>query len=232
MTKIYLSEDTETTGLPNFRAGDDDPSQPRMCQIALILFELVGIAPAIEAKELARYEGLVRPDGWEIGPDTTRVHGLTTELCRKLGEPIDQVLKLYAQCLSECDEVVGFNPAFDERILRIERHRTGLDRFPERPVLNLNPPCTELCRLAPTDAMMATGRKTWKSAKLREAVKVLLGRDHDRAHDAMADARANVDLVVYLANRGKLPGAKTREAKAPAPLPPGPLPDTSRITEF
>lgn len=213
---LRLSYDVETTGLPDFTKPSDAPGQPRICQLAMALFN-----PAGEIQ--AHYEGLVFPDGWEIPDAVVAIHGITTETCRKLGKPIKEVLANFQAMALKGAELVGYNPFFDDKMIRGEMFRAGMRIRNEPyvldaiPTVNLQPPATALCKLAPTDAMMASGRKSSKTAKLGEATQVLLKRKLDRAHDAMADVRAVVDLWVYLANVGKLPISKVFQPKGSAP---------------
>lgn len=210
---LHLAGDVETTGLPNWRLPSEHPDQPRMCQLALALFD-------DEGRILIEHEGLILPAGWEIPPETTRVHGLTTETCLKVGKPLELMLAEFNILHDKADDIVAYNTAFDLKILRGELARCGFSkRYGERPTLDLMPACTPLCNLPPSDAMMATGRRGRKTAKLAEATRILLGQTHDRAHDAMADVRAVVALWLYLKNHGKLPAAKIAEPRQPNVMP-------------
>ena len=53
---------------------------------------------------------------------------------------------------------------------------------------------------APTGKMQAAGFDKFKTPKLEEAIRILLGREHVGAHRAMADAVATKDL--YFAMKG------------------------------
>lgn len=224
---LRLAYDTETSGVPDYKRPSDDPSQPRVVQLACALFEETG-------RVVEQFEGIVQPDGWEIPQGAIAVHGLTLETCQKLGQPIKYVLQRFEDMASRAVEHVGFNTSFDQKLVRGEMFRCGMRqrnvpyRLDPIPVVNLQPAATKLCKLAPTEAMMATGRKTFKTARLGEAMQILLGRRLDRAHDAMADVIGVVDLWVYLKDRGALPEPKvwqpngSQSATSPAPGTTGP----------
>lgn len=100
-------------------------------------------------------------------------------------------------------------------LIRGERRRLGReDRFG---VLREFDPCraaTGPCNLPPTPAMMRAGRNYNKTPNLSEACQILLGRPHDKAHDAMADCLATIDVTRCLRDqfgvdiRGEFPQSR------------------------
>lgn len=211
---IRLFIDTETSGLPDFKLPADHPSQPRMCQLAMVLGSLSDDGADFEYLE--RYEGIIRPDGWTMPEDVARIHGLTTEICAERGVPVREALDRYGELLTRADELLAFGVQFDTKILRGELRRAGLpDRFGEKPELCVMRAATPVCKIPPTEAMMATGRKTWKTPKLGEAHRILIGTAMENAHDAMADVEALIAVWRHLHGRNLLPASKVRESLPP-----------------
>lgn len=201
MTNVFpsLIVDTETTGLPTFRLPADDPSQPRIASIAAaLLFE----DPAVEPIIMHR---LVRPDGWVMPTELVEKlgNGLHQERLEAEGLPINDVLEEFLALLDRADVLAAYGIMFDTKMLRGELRRAGRpDLFGTKPEFCVLKEATNQCKIAPTDAMMATGRKWSKSAKLSEACEILLGRKHEGAHDALNDVLTTVDLYRLFAGKG------------------------------
>ena len=122
MLKLFY--DSETTGLPNFKAPSSDPAQPHLVQVAASLVdeETRAIVAAIDL--------VVRPNGWNIPDEVARVHGITNEIA--LARGIDEAVALTAfyQLWLQADSRIAHNQSFDERILRALRS----DDDPSRPI--------------------------------------------------------------------------------------------------
>jgi DNA polymerase-3 subunit epsilon len=197
-----LALDTETSGLPRFDIPAEDPSQPRICSLGYVLFD-----PEAEDADLACYD-LVKPDGWQIPPVVTRVHGLTVERLAKEGRPIHDVLNNFMVAWELCDRITGYNLAFDLKMLRGELRRDGRpDRHADKPEICCMQASAPLCRIAPTDRMLAAGYRRSKMPKLAEAYQLLLGKPYIGAHNALTDAQAVVELYRWMHAQGKLPSA-------------------------
>lgn len=203
MTATNLSAlifDTETSGLFNYQKRADEPGQPRMVSLAAALLDT-------EGNVLHEIYRLIKPDGWEenfiedckAGKGAFAVNGLTWERLNDEGVPIAHALMEYDALVDRCEGIAAYGVNFDQKVVRAEQRRAGRDnRYGERPVFCLQRPCTDLCKIPPTDKMMATGRKWNKTPKLSEAVKILLGVDLEDAHDAKADLGATIDLYRLL----------------------------------
>jgi DNA polymerase-3 subunit epsilon len=61
---------------------------------------------------------------------------------------------------------------------------------------------TPICKMPPTEKMMARGRKDFKSPRLEEAYRIMFGERMDGAHDAMSDVKATARLFFHIINGG------------------------------
>lgn len=119
----YLIFDTETTGLPlTWNAPVHKLSNwPRLVQLAWILYDEQG-------KEEMKYSRIIKPEGFTIPPDAAKIHGITTEMAIRDGEPLIEVLQEFCAKLNrENLTLVAHNMAFDEKIVGAELLRMKLD---------------------------------------------------------------------------------------------------------
>lgn len=197
-----LTFDTETTGLPDFKAPADGPTQPRLCSLSMLLHDEAG-------EPISSYTALVKPDSsWpegEVPEGALKVHGLSRARLEAEGVPILDILKRYNWGITQADLMVAFGFRFDSKIMRGELRRAGTaDRYGEVPSFCLMAPCSRLCKIAPTEKMSASGRNWSKTPKLTEAVEILLGERHEGAHTSLADAAAGARLFAYLYAKGEV----------------------------
>ena len=84
---MYLFFDTETTGLPKrWNAPVTDlENWPRLVQLAWIMYDDRG--NMLESRDV-----IVKPEGFTIPPEASRVHGITTLVAREKGEPLQECI--------------------------------------------------------------------------------------------------------------------------------------------
>lgn len=192
-----LFYDTETTGLPEFKAPSEAPQQPHIVQLAAALVDLD------TRKTIASMDVIIRPDCWTIPDDIAAIHGITTEHAMDVGIPESIAVGMFMELWSNRIRI-AHNEQFDARILRI-----ALMRFEDEATAdewkagkaectaNL---ATPICAIPPTEKMLKAGFNKFKTANLREAFRHFMGRDFENAHSAMADVMACRD--VYFAIKG------------------------------
>jgi DNA polymerase-3 subunit epsilon len=202
--KTIIFFDTETTGLPKFNLPSEDPSQPRVTQLAAELcIEETGEA-------LASMSMLITPDGWEMEPEAAAVTGFTMDHLRKFGVPINLALIAFTEMWSHADLRCGHNEPFDMRMMRIEYMRdptySGLqmpndgevipfaDYWKKQPSFCTQTNSTKILNLPPTERMLAKKMKGPKSPNLREAYLHFTGKELDGAHNAMVDVLGCKDV--------------------------------------
>lgn len=183
---MILIFDTETTGLPDFRARSADASQPHLVQLALLLCEEDGT-------EVDRACVIVKPDGWVIPPEVTAIHGISHEQALEEGMPEDFATGLFVGMHGRAALRVAHNESFDRRVMRIAMTRAGIDRADIEAIEARPAACTcnmakPILKLPPTEKMKAAGFNTFKTPNLTECVRHFLGEEPTQAHDALGDA--------------------------------------------
>lgn len=182
---LKLFYDTETTGLPNFKAPSIDPAQPHIVQLAASLVD-------VETRvTVAAIDLIVRPNGWTIPQDVADVHGITTEIALRRGVDEGVAITAFFQLWLQAQERVAHNQSFDERILRIGLLRflgeSNAQQWAEGASECTMLLATPIMNLPATEKMARAGFNKPKAPKLAEAVEFFTGRPLVDAHQARAD---------------------------------------------
>ena len=198
---MYLFIDTETSGLPDFRAPPDAPHQPHIVSLAAWLGEPDDTSDSLS--HVASLNCVIRPDGWHIEPAAQAVHKITEEYAHSFGEPLEDVLSRLTSLVTDAFEassdslLIAHNLSFDHRMLLRDYAYCGRDPV----VLNtLRPFCTMKAltprmRLPPSSPRAPRGSFKWP--KLDEAYQYLFTRPvpgREDRHDAMADVLGCKDV--------------------------------------
>lgn len=112
MKRVFPIFDTETTGLPIWKEPSEGANQPHLVQLALGMFDE-------NADMQQSLDVIIKPDGWEIHPDMTAIHGITTEMAHDLGIREKTAVEMLLDLTSGNREHIAFNRTFDDRIIRI-----------------------------------------------------------------------------------------------------------------
>lgn len=135
----------------------------------------------------------MKPDGWTIPEDATKIHGITTEDCEKYGLSILSVLGLFGKWCEIADILIAHNISFD--LSRIIYHR---DKHDLKTKVLL--PTRSFCTMQTTTNICKLPGKydSYKWPKLQEAYKHFFGENFDGAHDALADVKACARVYFHL----------------------------------
>ncbi len=186
---MYLFFDTETTGLPKrWNAPVTDVENwPRLVQLAWI-------ACGEDGEILESHNAIIRPEGFTIPAEVSRLHGITNQIAMEEGVPVREEMELFAQKIEEATALVGHNISFDECIVGAEFERlrmmTVLFLKPKYCTMKLS---TNYCRLP--------GKRGLKPPRLAELHQLLFGCSFDNAHNALADVEATVRCFWELKKR-------------------------------
>ena len=183
--------DSETTGFPSKSKALTDQTQPHVVQLAALQYN----------PETSRIEQsmclLVSPDGWEIKPELTAIHGISHSYAVDNGQAEAEVIKQFLKLWMGADEplkVVGHNISFDIDIISIAVARF----FPQ--VLADWQATASFCTQKSSKELVQAKNKNGglKLPKLGEAYKHFFGEEFDNAHSANADTVATLKLYLAL----------------------------------
>ncbi|MEI8204726.1 MAG: 3'-5' exonuclease, partial [Bacteroidota bacterium] len=172
---MYLFFDTETTGLPkNWKAPVSEVNNwPRLVQLAFLFYDDKG-------KLLVGGNHIIRPDGFTIPADASRIHGISTERALSEGKALKLVLDEFLALIEEAKCLVAHNMSFDEKIVGAEFIR---NRIPD-PTAKKKKICT---MQSSTNFCAIPGNYGFKWPKLSELHFKLFKEDFEEAHNAAAD---------------------------------------------
>lgn len=188
MSLLFI--DTETNGLPDMNKRASDPSQPHIVQFAATVVNESGLV-------VDEHNILVKPEGWEISPEMSAIHGVTQEMALADGLPEVMVAKLALGLIKESSLLVAHNLQFDKFLVRILLQRAGLLTddmdawWKALPVFCTMRATTDICKI-PSE------RGGWKWPKLIEAHQHAFGEGFDGQHDALADVKACLRIYHWL----------------------------------
>ncbi|MGV4412759.1 DNA polymerase III subunit alpha [Chryseobacterium sp. T1] len=192
---MYLVFDTETTGLPkNFNAPlSDSDNWPRMVQIAWQLHDDNG-------ELLENQDYIIKPEGYDIPFNATRIHGITTKMAQDEGRDLKEVLQEFSEVLERTRIVSGHNVEFDYNIVGAEFFRKEMED-------NLQPIKKADTMIIGTDYCKLGGGRNgrYKSPKLGELYEKLYGFSFDEAHNAAADVNATAQVFFEMMRIGLIP---------------------------
>lgn len=187
---MYFFFDTETTGLPKiWKAPVTDLNNwPRMIQVGYIIYDLDG--NHVETKEY-----IIRPNGFTIPADASKIHGITTERALDEGVDLENVLEDLHQKIQLSSTLVAHNMAYDEKILGAEFLRNRYTNIVDRK--------RKICTMQSTIHFCnIPGQYGPKWPRLSELHIKLFDRDFDGAHNALADIQATADCFWRLKELG------------------------------
>ena len=137
---------------------------------------------------------IVKPEGFVIPTDATKIHGITTQKALAEGILLKDAISMFKADLDLANFVVGHNVDFDKKIVGAEMVRLGMsDELGRKKSY-----CT---MLSTTNFCKIPGPYGYKYPKLQELYKKLFGKEFDNAHDAMSDIEATEQCFWELRKR-------------------------------
>jgi DNA polymerase-3 subunit epsilon len=192
----FLFFDCETTGLPRTRyfSTEDVEGWPRLVQIAWARYDLRGNPEDVRCH-------IIRPDGFRIPADATKIHGITQAHALQVGRELAEVLGEFLDAAERPGSIlVAHNLDYDRGVLGAElvRLRKPL-RFLEMPGICTMKSTTDLCQLT------RPGGFGFKWPTLEELHIYVFGRSYEGAHDAASDLEACARSFFKLLQAGHYP---------------------------
>ncbi len=191
--KTILFFDCETTGLPLSWSAPvtDVDNWPRIVQLAWLVHDM-------EGNQIKEGNMIIKPEGFEIPIEATKVHGITTQEALDGGEDLETVLVKFASDLHYCSLLVAHNISFDRKILGCEFYRKSIENELEV----VHKVCTMHKSTSYCELPNLTGRGGYKWPKLQELHTKLFGKEFESAHDALADIKATAKCYWKLKELG------------------------------
>jgi DNA polymerase-3 subunit epsilon len=190
--QMYLFFDTETTGLPrNYQAPvSDSRNWPRVVQIAWLITDA-------EGSEQKSAEYIIKPQGFVIPREASRIHGISNEVANRQGVELGPVLEEIIADLAQARVLVAHNMDFDEKIVGAEFFRWGQpNHLAKKKKVCTMKSATDFCQLP--------GPYGYKWPRLEELYKRLFEEDFVNGHQALADVRACARCYFELRRLGTL----------------------------
>lgn len=189
---MYLFFDTETTGLPkNWKAPITDLNNcPRMVQLAFLFYDSSG-------NKISGEDYIIKPEGFTIPSDASRIHGITTERADREGKSLLLVLQEFNSLINEANYLVAHNMSFDEKIVGAEFLRNKMQ--------NSIATKRKICTMESTTKFCAIdGPYGYKWPKLSELHYKLFRTNFEESHNAAVDINATAKCFWELKRIGKI----------------------------
>ncbi len=179
---MHIVIDLETTGLPCQKPSPFRGYYPYTQVSRYESSRIVSICWIVlddDFKETVRTYHVIKPDGFSIPIESTRIHGISHDEAVNIGVSIEQVIRELHQAAKNCRYFVAHNVHFDRNVLLSELHR-----------YNANATLNKIKYLK-TYCTMKNGRPYTalrKMPKLTELYKSIHNEEMTNAHNALDDA--------------------------------------------
>jgi DNA polymerase III epsilon subunit-like protein len=172
--------DTETTGLPKFKNSSiyKPEEWPYIIQLSYIIYDM-------EKNKIEIVDDYINiPDNIEISEDSTKIHGIDREKCKK-GISIQEALAKFINYINFCDIIVGHNISFDKRMIIVEGIRNKQHIFlKDKHFYCTMKESADICKI---EKINNEGEKYFKYPTLSELHKFYFKKEPKNTHNAIVD---------------------------------------------
>jgi DNA polymerase III subunit alpha len=180
---MYLFIDTETNGLPDYN--DQNFSNVRLVQVAWILLG------NDRNNILEKRDFIVRPQGFIISKESTKIHNISNDLALSAGKEIDKVLKELSAAIRRSKYVIGHNLEFDLGVINNEfKINKSVSGISEKHLV-----CT---MKKSTEFVGAYNSKGLKWPSLSELYLKIFNKPFNESHNASKDIEATSKCFWWL----------------------------------
>jgi len=189
---LYLFVDTETTGLPKrlivngethdaFEEEKNLLLYPRLVRLSYIIHDNSGT-------EILKSDFIIKPDHFLIPTDASNIHGITTEIANKKGQPLKSVLRHFRQVYDYTRFIVGHNIYFDTKVIAAEFLRNDIqDTFTNRNKLDTIGLSVDYCAIKGHHSYDHPDYPNYKYPTLSELHQKLFNNSFEGAHSSAVD---------------------------------------------
>ena len=191
--KYYFFFHIETTGLPKkFEASVQDlENWPRLVQIAWILSDS-------KKKIISKKNYIIKPSGFSIPFDATKIHGITNSYAIVNGYPLNIILNDFIIEMQKSNYLVAHNMSLYEKIIGAELIRASYN-------IHLLDKRFKICTMKESiNFCKIKGTIGYKWPKLPELYYKIFQSTIIESHNAEVDLETIFKCFWALRNRGKL----------------------------
>jgi len=183
--------DTETTGLPrdkNMPAHLRKGNWPDLVSIAWKVYE--------DGTFIRLHSFLIKPEGWTIPPEATKIHGISQEKAETSGVPLKVAMEAFCRDISTSGKIIAHNLAFDKQVvLNALYWRLSLPTVAWSPLADI---CTGI--LSTNELKLQFSGKTsysYKMPSLKELYFATFSKeDPPGAHDSLRDVEVLEEIIL------------------------------------
>lgn len=176
--------DVESTGLPKKRGLHPSKIKqlPRVVQLGWMVIK--------DRKVLKERDLIIKPDGYTIPKESTKVHRIPHEKALREGRELKEVLEEFQEDVKSCDTLIAHNAEFDTTMVSAECYRMKIqDILKGRSVYCTMKSTIQLCAL-PFPNKKQKNDNDFKYPQLKELYRHLFNEDPaEDLHDALEDVK-------------------------------------------
>ena len=186
---MFLVFDTETNGLPgNVRyPAEYVLNWPNVVQLSWGIYDHDG-------NEVKFYDYIIKPKGFTITEESSKIHGITNEIARREGHAIKDVLYQFKESLKKVNYIVAHNFHFDINALGAEYIRNNIK-------LSYKSIKKEICTMKLTTKFCNIPSTYYKNElkwpKLQELYKKIFKKSFENSHNSKYDVKACARCLFY-----------------------------------
>ena len=148
------------------------------------------------------HDYIIKPEGWEISEEASKIHGITTEIALEKGVPLEFVLPYFISDCDEAERLVGHNLYFDISTMKANARYEYDNDNDVNEIYDI-----ALDKSKRIDTMMKTikfvgakqeGKNTPKFPSLEDLYMKLFGESFEGAHNALNDVKATKECFEEL----------------------------------
>jgi DNA polymerase III subunit epsilon len=191
--KTFLIFDTETSGLILKKRDASYSHVPHLVQLAWILID--------ENKNILEEQNfIVKPQGFVISKEVSRIHGITHQMALNKGVDLLEVLSVFSQTLEENKPtLIAHNLDFDHLVIRAELWRS---KITDKTFVSLDKICTMKISTEHCALPSKNPKRKYKWPSLQELHQKLLAKELTNAHNALVDVKACLKCFLELLRLG------------------------------
>jgi DNA polymerase-3 subunit epsilon len=181
--------DTETNGLPKYMKSYPNSTNildwPVIVQLSYILYDTETCEVVTVQNEYIKMK-----DGLQITESSTKIHGITNEMCELHGVEMEHMIDIFMKDFNKADLAIAHNIEFDKKVLLAELYRCNKLEYVDTISFATKYFCTmqetiELCNIKACSKI--NKREFVKFPTLLELCRHLFGYEPKNLHNALND---------------------------------------------